>query len=185
MMAPMISRTVGALAALLLLGSFLASQSLTLVGMLAQSDGGIVGRIESRTVRSVDAGDGAPIYFTMIRITGTDLATGEPRSVDVVFAGGFIDKTHGTFNASAPAADETRVGRQVLAFHKHTENIAGGLAGNLLTGARAGLFTTFESRKGATIVQGRGRGHAVTRNVKLQDLRARAREIIERQSPPR
>ena len=188
MIAPMAPRSlnfIAALAAPLLLASSLAAPPSTLSSMLARSDGGIVGRIESRSVQSVDAGDGAPIYFTTIRVTGTDLASGAPRNVDVIFAGGFVDATHGTFNAAAPAADETRVGRHVLAFHEHTENITGGLVGNLLTGARAGLFTTFESRKGATIVQGRGRGHAITRNVKLHDLRASTREILERQSPRR
>ena len=118
-------RPTAALAALALLGGFRGLETYTLAEMLTEGDGGVVGRIESRSVRSVDVGDGAPMYFTTIRVVGTDLASGESREVDVIFAGGFVDEERGTFNAEAPAAGETRVGRHVVAFHRHIDDIAG------------------------------------------------------------
>lgn len=184
-MRPSLIRTVAALAAVALLGGARDLQTLTLADLLARSDGGVAGRIESRSVRAVDVGDGAPMYFTTIHVVGTDLATGKDARVDVVFAGGFVDETHGTFNASAPAAHETRVGRGVIAFHRRSNDIAGGFAGDVLVGARAGLFTTFDSRRGATIVQGRGRGHAIVKNVTLERLRATVSETLERSKRPR
>lgn len=152
-------------------------QSFTLRQMIDASDGGVVGRIGSRSVQEVDPGDGAPLYITTLRVAGTDLATGAAETIDVMFLGGVIDERRGSFNASMPAAHETRVGRGVVVFHDHADDIVGGLEGELLLGGRASLFTTFESRRGATIVQGRGRGYAVTKNVRLTDLQARVREL--------
>lgn len=178
-------RVMAAAAALALLAGFRDTRSFTLEQMLAASDGGVVGTIEARSVQEVAVEDGTSMFFTTLRIVGTDLATGDPATVEVLFAGGFVDATRGTFNASAPPADWTRIGRGVLAFHDHIDDIAGGLAGSVLVGARAGLFTTFESRRGATIVQGRGRGHAVARNQKLIDLRQTVSEVLARSRSPR
>ncbi|MEM9379285.1 MAG: hypothetical protein AAGB93_04985 [Planctomycetota bacterium] len=167
---------LAALAAALCIGAR-DVRSFTLGQLVDASDGAVVGRIDRRSVEEVDAGDGSPIYFTTLRIEGTDLATGEAETIDVMYPGGFVDERRGAFNASMPAAHETRVGRGVVVFHDRRDDVVGGLRGELLLGGRASLFPTFESRRGATIVQGRGRGYAVSKNVRLTDLQARVREL--------
>lgn len=164
----------------------------SLPAMLERSDGVIAGRIADRSVREIDAGDGAPLYLTTLAIIGTDLARtrgdaapGDAIRVDVSFAGGFLDETRGGFVASAPPRDHTRVGRDVVAFYRHEDDLVGGVSGNALVGAGSGLFTAFRSRRGAVIVQGRGRGTAIPRNIALNDLKERAIELETNDDRPR
>lgn len=153
-------------------------RSFNLQTMLTASEGAVAGRIESRSVREATAADGGLIYFTTLRVVGTDLASGESRSVDVVYVGGFLDAERGSFSSTAPPSHQTVVGREVVAFHHRSDDLGGGFGGEALVGGRSGLFTTFRSRKGASIVQGRGAGHAVERNLTLEDLRA---QVLENQ----
>jgi len=151
-----------------------AAASDPLADLLRRSDGAVLGHVRQREVRAFPAPDGGELYFTVIRVEGTDLATGRVETIDVTFSGGFITETRGAHSSTAPPEDATRVGRRVLAFHRHVPDIAEGFAGEALVNGDGGLFGWFPSRKGETIVQGRGRGAAIERNVRLPELRARA-----------
>ena len=78
-----------------------------------------------------------------------------------------------------------RVGRRVLMFHRRVEDIAEGFSGEVLVDGGGGLFSWFESRRGETIVQGRGPGSAIARNVRLADLRGDVRGALGRSGEDR
>lgn len=146
-------------------------EQLDLAAMVTKADGAIEGTItRSRVIRIDHPKDGTELYFTLLTIEGRSLADGSARTVEVFFAGGFVDARHGVFNSEAPAADDVRVGNRIVAFYKHTDDAGGGLAGNALYAAHGGLYRTFDAAQG-TIVQGRGDGYALRANVRLADLR--------------
>ncbi|MFO1008691.1 MAG: hypothetical protein U1F29_01355 [Planctomycetota bacterium] len=152
-------------------------ERLDLAAIVVKSDGAIEGTItRSRVVRIDDAKDGPELYFTLLTIEGRSLADGTPRTVEVFFAGGFVDARHGVFNSEAPAADDVRLGNKIVAFYKHTDNAGGGMAGNALYAAHGGLYRAFDAAQGA-IVQGRGDGYALVENVRLDALRAQVAEL--------
>jgi hypothetical protein len=146
--------------------------------LLSRCDGGVIGTVVHREVRAFQAPDGGELFFTTVRVRGTDLATGDEETVDVTFSGGFISERRGAHSSTAPPADATRVGRRVLMFHQHVEDIAEGFSGDVLVDGGRGLFSWFESRRGDKIVQGRGRGSAIHRNVRLTDLRSDLRDAL-------
>ena len=154
-------------------------------GLLSRSDGGVVGVVVHRKVRAFEAPGGGELFFTTARVRGTDLATGAEETVDVTFPGGFISESRGAYSSTAPPANATRVGRRVLMFHRRVEDIAEGLSGEVLVDGGRGLFSWFESRRGETIVQGRGPGSAIARNVRLADLRGDVRGALGRSGEDR
>jgi len=154
-----------------------AVERLDLGTMVERADAGIVGTITRQRVVRVDHPlDGPELYYTFLTIEGRVLGGQELRTVEVLFAGGFLDRTQGVWNSEAPAADEVALGKRVVAFYKYTPNAGGDVAGNALYAAHGGLFRTFEARRG-TIVQGRGEGYAVDGNLTLDDLEARVRVL--------
>lgn len=168
-----------ALAALSLAGSPTAAQieALDLERMTAVADGCILGEIVGREVFRVDHPvDGPGLYFTTLRIRGKLLGSGAPRTVEVTFWGGFVDEENGVYNSEAPSLGDTRLGRQVVAFYKWSDDMGGGVAANVLLAAHGGLYTVFGADP-TRIVQGRGHGYAVRDNMKVDDLRARIRAI--------
>ena len=145
-------------------------ERLTLEQMVAKADNAVFGTITRKQVIRIDSSkDGPDHYFTTLTLAGTSLKTGHDITVDVTFAGGFIDPENGVHNSEAPAADEVKVGNRVVAFYKWTDNMGAGLAANALYAAHGGLYRTFEARKG-TIVQGRGDGYAIPQNITLSEL---------------
>lgn len=146
--------------------------------------GAVLGTIEGVSVQEVDPGDGAPLYLTTLRVSGTRLAsvgavgavgdtpTGlEPVALhEVTFLGGFIDPEHGSFNSTAPPSHQTREGRRILYYYQAQDDIAGGVPGNALLRGRAGLFTAFETRQQLVMVQGRGNAAPIPYNVVSDEL---------------
>ena len=139
--------------------------------LLSRSDAGVLGVVIHREVRAFEAPGGGELFFTTARVRGTDLATGAEEIVDVTFPGGFISERRGAHSSTAPPANATRVGRRVLMFHRRVDDIAEGFSGEVPVDGGRGLFSWFDSRRGETIVQGRGPGSAIPRNVRLADLR--------------
>ena len=154
-------------------------------GLLDGSDGGVLGEVVAKEVRVFAAPDGGELFFTTVRVHGTDLATGAKETVLVTFPGGFISETRGAHSSTAPPADATRVGRRVLMFHRHVEDIAAGFSGDVLVSGSGGLFQWFTSRKGEVIVQGGGPGSGIERNLRVADLRADVRRRLEREDEGR
>lgn len=175
-------------AAVILVGLLVAaapSGVTTSQGLLSRSDGGVLGVVVHREVRAFEAPGGGELFFTTARVRGTDLATGAEETVDVTFPGGFISESRGAHSSTAPPANATRVGRRVLMFHRRVEDIAEGFSGEVLVDGGGGLVSWFESRRGETIVQGRGPGSAIARNVRLADLRGDVRGALGRSGEDR
>lgn len=157
-------------------------ERLDLNQMVSKADNAVFGTIVNKEVIRIDhPTDGPELYFTTLTIEGRSLRNDESLTVDVTFAGGFVDREHGVNNSEAPSADDTRVGNRVVAFYKWLPNMGGHLAGNSLYAAHGGLFRTFENR-GRTVVQGRGEGYAVPTNVEFTKLKSDVVAIV--QAPP-
>ena len=113
--------------------------------------------------------DGPELFFTTITIEGRTVGDATPLTIDVTFAGGFINETEGVYNSEAPAAEAVKIGKRVVAFHKWQDNIGGGLAANALVCGHGGVFQTADGPKG-TVVLGRGQGFAIPQNLKVGEL---------------
>lgn len=158
----------------LLVAAPLASASierLTLRQMVEKADGGIYGEILASQVTAIPMDDGSEeFYVTTLTIRGRTLAGGQERTVRVSYPGGIIDEERGVWNSEAPSADDVAVGKRVVAFWSWTDDLGGGYACNALFASHGGLFPTFQTKQGERIVQGRGAGYAVPKNVRLSDL---------------
>jgi hypothetical protein len=145
-------------------------ERLSLDQMVAKTDNSLVGKITKKVVTVRDhAVDGPELYFTHLTIEGTSLVDGSKKSVVVTFPGGFIDDENGVWNSEAPSDADSKIGTEVVAFYKWSDNMGGDVEGNALYASHGGLFRTIQGRKG-TVVQGRGEGYAIANNIKLSSL---------------
>lgn len=145
-------------------------ERLSLSQMVARTDNCVYGEIIEREVFCVEDGETRDLYFTRLVIEGESVIDGKPLTVTVTFPGGFVDDEHGVYNSEAPIEADTREGELVLAFYKWSDNMGGGIEGNLLHASHGGFYRTFENAKGRTIVQGRGNGYAIGKNMHLNKL---------------
>ncbi|MFN0007144.1 MAG: hypothetical protein ACKVXR_04485 [Planctomycetota bacterium] len=154
-------------------------ERLDLKQMVEKADNAVFGTIVNKHVIRIDHPvDGPELYFTTLTIEGRSLRDDKELTVDVVFAGGFIDEENGVNNSEAPSADDTRIGNRVVAFYKWSENLGGQLAGNGLYASHGGLYRTIETR-GRTVVLGRGEGYAIERNVEHSALQSEVASIVK------
>ena len=145
-------------------------KSLTLEEMVKTADQAIYGQIVGSRAWRVDSPvDGEGLYFTTITIQGRTLADGRATTVDVTFRGGFLSPTDGVFNSEAPAADDVKLGRKVVAFYRWTDDVGGGRGANVLMAAHGGLYRTVEGPRGPAVL-GRGEGYAISTNRQLAHL---------------
>ncbi len=147
---------------------------LNLTQMVSKIDNAVLGTITDKQYSHVLTPEGGDLYFTTLTVTGRSLVDGQETTVALSYMGA---DGEGVFSAEAPSADETKIGRQVVAFYKWEPNMGGNFAGNGLYAAHGGLYTTFQNRKGATVVQGRGDGYAVNKNVLIDTLDADITEL--------
>ena len=147
---------------------------LSLSEIVTQSDQAVFGEITQRTVHKV-VGQDSTDYYTTVTIEGRLVGSQTPVTVDVVFGGGFINETEGVYNSEAPAAEEVRVGKHVVAFYKWQDGFAG-TGANALYNMHGGLYRTDVGPTGS-IVLGRGKGYAVDRNVTITKLDAQVAEL--------
>jgi len=161
---------VAALGAAVLSVATAQIKSFTLDEMVQTADQAVSGQIiASRVFRVDDPVDGPELYFTTITVQGAGLYDGKPLTVDVTFRGGFVNETEGVFNSEAPAADDVRVGRRIVAFYEWADNMGGGVSGNALVAAHGGLYRVVEGPRGATVL-GRGEGYALRANLRVEQL---------------
>ena len=155
-------------------------QRLDLREMMQTAQQAVVGTITHReTIRIDHPVDGPELYFTSLTIEGTSLKDGSNVTAVVWFGGGFVDPEHGVHNSEAPSQDDQKIGNKVVAFYRWEENMGGDHAGNALIAWHGGLYRTFETRNGRTIVQGRGDGYALPVNVELGELTAQVRALVK------
>jgi hypothetical protein len=152
-------------------------KSFTLDEMVETADSAIYGQIiDSEVFRVDDATDGSDLYFTRLTIEGQSMADATALTAQVVYHGGFIDETHGVFNSEAPAADDVRVGKRVVAFYKWADDMGGGVGANALVAAHGGLYRTVEGPRGAAVL-GRGEGYAINANVRVDQIEVALRDL--------
>lgn len=150
-------------------------KSFTLEEMVLTADQAVYGQIIGSRVFRVDSPiDGEGLFFTTITIQGRTLANGQATTVDVTFRGGFLDETEGVFNSEAPAADDVRVGKRVVAFYRWADDIGGGVPANVLMVGHGGLYRTVEGPRGAAVL-GRGEGYAISSNRYVAQLESAVR----------
>lgn len=153
---------------------------LDLPGMVGMADNAVHGTITAREVIRIDhPTDGPELYFTALTVQGRSLITNQPTTVDVWFGGGFINDTEGVHNSEAPSADDQKIGNEVVVFYRWEPNMGGDHAGNGLICWHGGLFRTFQTRTGKTIVQGRGEGYAIDTNIELGDLETQIQKLAK------
>jgi hypothetical protein len=145
-------------------------RSFTLPEMVATADGAVYGQITGVHVfRADDPREGPELYFTTLTLQGRALSDGRALTLDVTFAGGFVDEREGVFNSEAPAADDVRIGQKVVAFYAWSDDLGGGVRGNTLVAAHGGLYRTVDGPRGAAVL-GRGEGYALGANLRLAEL---------------
>lgn len=145
-------------------------ERLDLAQMVAKTDNAVVGKIiDSKVIRVDDPVDGPQLYYTTLTIQGQSLYDGQTISVPVTFAGGFIAPDDGVFNSEAPSADDTKLGNEVVAFYKWSDNMGGHVAANALYASHGGLYRVVPSKRGP-VVLGRGDGYAISSNMTVPAL---------------
>ena len=169
------------------LGAFAPAQikRLTLPEMVQDADQAIYGQIiGSHAFRLDDPIDGPELYFTTITIQGRLLASGQTTTVDVTFRGGFVSETEGVFNSEAPAADDVKVGKRVVAFYRWSDNIGAGRGANVLMAAHGGIYRTVHTSSGPAVL-GRGPGYAISSNRYVEQLESAVKLLAVQKSSKR
>jgi hypothetical protein len=165
---------VAALAAAL---GFAQIERLDLAQMVAKTDNAVHGKILDKQVIRIDHPvDGPELDFTHLTIEGTSLVDGKALTATVTFPGGFVAPGQGVYNSEAPTADETRIGSEVVAFYKWTDNMGGDLAANALYASHGGIYRVAQTRGGA-VALGKGDGYALSGNVNVVDLQAQIAKL--------
>jgi hypothetical protein len=146
--------------------------------MVMTADGAVHGQIINSVVFRVDSEiDGPELYFTTLTIEGTELNGGRAVTLDVTFAGGFVDEENGVHNSEAPSDDDIKIGNVVVAFYKWSDNMGGDVAANALYASHGGLYRTVDGPTG-TVVLGRGEGYAIESNKSVEALATAIQSIV-------
>ncbi|HJP02635.1 MAG TPA: hypothetical protein QF764_12780 [Planctomycetota bacterium] len=154
-------------------------ERLTLPQMVAKTDGSVHGTITAREVIRIDHPiDGPELYYTHLTIEGTSLENGQKTSVVVTYPGGWIDDEQGVNNSEAPAEDDVKIGNEIVAFYKWSDNMGGDLAANALYASHGGLYQVVSGRT-QQVVLGQGEGYAVSSNIALGDLGQQVKSLAE------
>ena len=90
-------------------------ERLDLSQMVAKTDNAVHGTITNKQVIRIDhPTDGPELYFTTLTVEGRSLKSGQTLTVEVTFAGGFIDDEQGVNNSEAPSADDVMKAQEDL-----------------------------------------------------------------------
>lgn len=145
-------------------------ERLDLSQMIAKTDNSMVGEIIASKVFRIDHPvDGPQLYYTTLTVRGRSLVDGKTLTVPVTFPGGFINPEEGVHNSEAPAADETRIGNEVVVFYKWSDNMGGDVAGNALYASHGGIYRVVKSGQ-QFVTLGKGQGYAIDKNWTLKAL---------------
>ncbi len=163
-------RLASAAAGLLLAGGALACiEALDLNAMVQRTDAAVRGEITA--VRSVlhEAGPEDRRIYTVLTVEGTDLYTGEPRTLEAAFLGGTFGGE--TMNVTCmPSPADYRLGNQVVVFSAPVEGW-GPEVDRCVYAAMGGIFREIATPRGPVVI-GKGEGTAVEKNTRLADLQA-------------
>ncbi len=163
--------TTSTVAALALTGGAIACiEALDLAKMVERTDAAIFGTITNvRTTLHAVSDDDRRIY-TLVTVKGTDLYTGDARTLEAAFLGGTYQGE--TMNVTCmPAPGDYRVGNDVVIFSAPVEGWGPDVE-RCVYAAMGGIFRTVETRHG-TVVLGKGQDTAIETNVTMTDLQPR------------
>lgn len=156
-------------------GALACIEALTLDQMVQKTDAAVRGTITGvHSVLYVAAEDDRRIY-TVLTVEGTDLYSGEPRTLEAAFLGG----TYGgeTMNVTCmPSPADTRAGNQVVVFSAPVEGW-GPEVDRCVYAAMGGIFREIATPAGP-VVLGKGEGTAIEKNTRLADLQAGIRTAL-------
>jgi len=154
-------------------------ERLDLGQMVQRTDNAVRGKIVASEVIRIDhPTDGPELFYTHLKVEGVSLYTGKPTTTVVTFPGGFITPEEGVHNSEAPTADETAIGREVIVFSKHTENMGGDLAANALYASHGGIYQVVQAR-GKQVALGKGEGYAISANIAVSDLKSKISALLK------
>lgn len=177
----MSTRWLASLAAGLVLtgGALACIEALTLDQMVEKTDAAVRGEItEVRSVLHQVSEEDRRIY-TVLTVEGTDLYTGEARTIEAAFLGG----TYGgeTMNVTCmPHPADYRLGNQVLVFSAPVEGW-GPEVDRCVYAAMGGIFREVATPKGPVYL-GKGEGTAIEKNVRLDQLQADIRQALAKKA---
>jgi len=154
-------------------------ERLNLDQMVERTDNALDAEIVARSVFAVNHPTDGEMYFTKLTLAGRSMRDGRAMTVDVIYAGGFIDAENGVWNSEAPTDEDVRVGNKVVAFYRFVDNLGGGVAGNALYTSHGGIYRTQTGPMGR-VVMGRGDGYAIPYNTKIESLDSAVRTISEK-----
>ena len=155
--------------AFLVRGGDACVEALTLPEMVAKTDAAVLGTVvDVHAVRWQPEDDDRLIY-TVVTVEGEDLYTGKRRTLEAAFLGG-VHQGEAMLVTSMPAPSEYRIGNEVLVFSAPVEGW-GPDVDRCMYAAMGGIFRAIDTR-GGKVLLGKGEGAAVSRNLRLADLRA-------------
>jgi len=150
-------------------------EELDLAKMVAKTDAAVRGTItDVRTVRYTPPGDDR-LIFTILTVEGTDLYTGQARTLNAAFLGGTY-QGDSMMVTSMPAPSEYRLGNPVLVFSGPVEGWGPDID-RCVYASMGGIFREVASKNGPVFL-GKGEGFALDNNIRLADLQvAIAKEV--------
>ena len=151
-------------------------KAMDLTEMVGVCDHGVYGQIIGKKVSRVDAEDGRILYYTTMTIEGRMLADGTPIKIDVSYPGGFVSEEEGYWHSESPGDDETKVGSHIVAFYKWFNGMGEAHTTNWLYANHGGLYQSVEGPQGSMVL-GRGKGYAVSKNIRVTDLEKAVKQI--------
>lgn len=154
-------------------------ERLSLEQMVEKTDNALDAEIVAHQVFKVDHPRDGELYFTKLTLAGRSLRDGRATTVDVVYAGGFIDEQNGVWNSEAPSEDDVRIGNKVVAFYRFVPNLGGDVSANALYTSHGGIYRT-QSGPAGRVVLGRGEGYAIPFNTNVENLTLSVRTFSEK-----
>lgn len=152
---------------LLVSGAIACIEALDLNKMVERTDAAVHGTItDVHSVLFAPAANDRRIY-TVITVEGTDLYSGEPRTIEAAFLGGTY-QGESMLVTCMPATGDYRLGNEVLVFSAPVEGW-GPDVDRCVYAAMGGIFRTVKSPRG-TVFLGKGEGTAIEKNTRLGDL---------------
>ncbi len=167
-------------AGLVLTGGALACiEALDLDKMVQKTDAAVRGEItEVHSVLYQVSEEDRRIY-TVLTVEGTDLYTGEARTIEAAFLGG----TYGgeSMNVTCmPHPADYRLGNDVVVFSAPVEGW-GPDVDRCVYAAMGGIFREMATPKGAVLI-GKGEGTAIEKNTRLADLQSGIQKALAKKA---
>ncbi len=160
-------------------GAVACIEALTLDQMVQKTDAAVRGEITDVSSVLYQVSEEDRRIYTVVTVEGTDLYTGEARTIEAAFLGG----TYGgeTMNVTCmPNPADYRLGNEVVLFSAPVEGW-GPEIDRCVYAAMGGIFREVATPKGAVLL-GKGEGTAIEKNTRLSDLQAGIQQALAKKA---